>query len=80
MDPKFTSALDGIISVMTTANIGIPLIFGAASSLIGIWHAAHPDDPVLTAGELATRIEAQCQANAAYGAAEIARLRALIGG
>ena len=66
-----------ITALMAEGGIAIPIIFGAIAGIGAIFRGAFGDGPSPT--ELADLIEEQVANNAAYGAAEVARLRALIG-
>lgn len=70
-------ALTLITQGMLTANIAIPLVFGAISSIAAIVKGATGNGPSVT--ELADLIEQQVNANDAAGKAEIARLKEQIG-
>lgn len=78
MNDDILTAIDGVIGVMTSANVAIPLIMLGVQGVMAVW-AAGTGQPQLTPGELAARIEAQVWENRAYGVEELARLRALQG-
>jgi hypothetical protein len=68
-------ALTTLTEALTQANIAAPVVFGLISGIAATFRAITKDGP--TATEVADMLEAKLSANAAYGKAEIERLKSL---
>lgn len=70
-------ALTLITQGLLTANVAVPIVFGAINSIAAIIRSATGNGPSLP--ELADLIDAQVASNDEAGKAEVARLRAQLG-
>jgi hypothetical protein len=71
-------ALAKLTEVLLASNAAIPVIFGVIGGIAATIRGITGEGPTPT--ELADLIDAQVAANDEFGKAEVARLRALIGG
>jgi len=68
--------LDEAIAALVQINTALPILFTTIAGIAALWKAATGED--VSVADLADRIEARVALNANFGAAEIARLRALL--
>lgn len=70
-------ALVTLTQILTAANVAVPVVFGLISGLATTFRGITGAGPSPT--EIADMIEQQLAANDAFGQAEVARLKALLG-
>ena len=70
------ASVAGIVSILTQANVAIPVVIGTITSIIGIVKALRGDVRELT--PIIADLERQLAENDARGKTEIARLKALL--
>ena len=76
--PEVAKGLEEVVAVLAQANIAIPIIFTTIGAVVGIIKALKGNAPPFS--ELEAQIQQQTALNRARGEAEIARLKALLGG
>lgn len=72
---KFNTTIDAILKILTAAPIGMTGVVSIILTIAQVWRTVNPDDDIDLIA-LASKIEAATSANAAFGQAEIERLKA----